>query len=41
MAATVLSHRTVARRDEAAGRAHRLIFYGFALLFIGTSIITL
>jgi Fe-S oxidoreductase len=41
MAAAVLSHRTVVRRDPAAGRAHRLIFYGFALLFIGTSIITL
>jgi len=41
MAGTVLSHRTVERRDPAAGRAHRLIFYGFALLFIGTSIITL
>ena len=41
MVATVLSHRTVARRDAAAGRAHRLIFYGFVLLFIGTSIITL
>jgi Fe-S oxidoreductase len=31
----------VARRDAAAGNAHRLIFYGFALLFAGTSIITL
>ena len=41
MASVVLSHRTVARRDAAAGGAHRLIFYGFALLFIGTSIITL
>jgi Fe-S oxidoreductase len=41
MVAMVLSHRTVARRDAATGRAHRLIFYGFALLFIGTSIITL
>jgi len=41
MAATVLSHRTVARRDATAGGAHRLIFYGFALLFLGTSIITL
>ena len=41
MAADVLSHRTVARRDAAAGHAHRLIFYGFVLLFIGTSIITL
>jgi Fe-S oxidoreductase len=41
MVSSVLSHRTVARRDAPAGRAHRLIFYGFALLFIGTSIITL
>jgi Fe-S oxidoreductase len=41
MAASVLSHRTVARRDATAGGAHRLIFYGFALLFLGTSIITL
>ncbi len=41
MAAAVLSHRTVARRDHAAGGAHRLIFYGFALLFLGTSTITL
>jgi Fe-S oxidoreductase len=41
MAASVLSHRMVARRDRAAGWAHRLIFYGFALLFLGTSIITL
>src|SRR3984957_3973949 len=41
MVGTVLSHRTIARRDRAAGAAHRLIFYGFVLLFIGTSIITL
>lgn len=41
MVGTVLSHRTVARRDGAAGIAHRLIFYGFALLFLGTSTITL
>ncbi len=37
----VLSHRTVDRRDPAAGGAHRLIFYGFALLFLGTATITL
>ena len=37
----VLSHRTVARRDRPAGAAHRLIFYGFVLLFIGTATITL
>jgi len=41
MLASVFSHRTIARRDPAAGAAHRLIFYGFALLFCGTSIITL
>jgi Fe-S oxidoreductase len=41
MIGKVLSHSTIARRDPAAGAAHRLIFYGFALLFIGTSTITL
>src|SRR5580700_217807 len=41
MVGTVLSHSTVARRDPKAGAAHRLIFYGFVLLFIGTSTITL
>jgi Fe-S oxidoreductase len=41
MIATVLSHRTIARRDRAAGAAHRLIFYGFVLLFLGTATITL
>jgi Fe-S oxidoreductase len=41
MISAVLSHRTIARRDPAAGGAHRLIFYGFTLLFIGTATITL
>jgi Fe-S oxidoreductase len=41
MVKKVLSHRTVERRDHAAGGAHRLIFYGFALLFLGTATITL
>ncbi len=41
MLATVWSHRTIERRDKAAGGAHRLIFYGFTLLFIGTATITL
>jgi Fe-S oxidoreductase len=41
MCRTVLSHRTIARRDPAAGRAHRLIFFGFVLLFLGTATITL
>lgn len=40
MVRVVLSHRTVARRDPAAGRAHRLIFYGFAVLFLGTATVT-
>jgi Fe-S oxidoreductase len=41
MVAAVLNHRTLDRRDPAAGGAHRLIFYGFVLLFLGTSTITL
>src|ERR1700730_6854897 len=41
MIGSVLSHRTIARRDRAAGAAHRLIFYGFVLLFLGTTTITL
>ncbi len=41
MLRSVLSHRTIARRDAAAGGAHRLIFYGFVLLFAGTATITL
>jgi Fe-S oxidoreductase len=41
MLGEVLSHRTIDRRDPAAGGAHRLIFYGFGLLFLGTSTITL
>jgi Fe-S oxidoreductase/nitrate reductase gamma subunit len=41
MLGTVLTHRTIARRDRMAGTAHRLIFYGFVLLFIGTATITL
>lgn len=41
MLGSVLSHRTVDRRDHGAGGAHRLIFYGFALLFLGTATITL
>ena len=36
----IFSHRTLVRRDRTAGEAHRTIFYGFAILFIGTSIIT-
>jgi Fe-S oxidoreductase len=41
MGAKVLSHSTLKRRDPAAGAAHRLIFYGFVLLFLGTATITL
>ncbi|HEX3848075.1 MAG TPA: heterodisulfide reductase-related iron-sulfur binding cluster [Steroidobacteraceae bacterium] len=41
MLSLVLSHRTIDRRDPAAGGAHRLIFYGFGLLFLGTATITL
>ena len=41
MFTVVLSHRSIDRRDAAAGVAHRLIFYGFTLLFIGTATITL
>jgi Fe-S oxidoreductase len=41
MTAKVLNHRTIGRRDAAAGGAHRLIFYGFLLLFLGTATITL
>ena len=41
MAKTMGSHRTLVRRDKKAGRAHALIFFGFVLLFIGTSTITL
>ena len=40
MVVDIFSHRTVARRDRAAGEAHRSIFYGFLILFIATSIIT-
>ncbi len=41
MVEALLSHRTLRRRDTAAGHSHALIFFGFALLFIATAIITL
>jgi len=41
MVQDMLTHRTLVRRDRKAGRAHALIFFGFALLFIGTATITL
>ncbi|WP_374440596.1 heterodisulfide reductase-related iron-sulfur binding cluster [Pseudomonas panipatensis] len=37
----LVTHRTLIRRDPYAGAAHRLIFFGFAILFIGTATITL
>ncbi len=39
MLASVLKGRTIDRGDPAAGGAHRLIFYGFMLLFAGTATI--
>jgi len=41
MVVALLSHRPIKRRDKAAGHSHALIFFGFALLFIGTATITL
>ena len=41
MIADMLSHRTLKRRDQTAGKIHGLIFFGFAALFIGTATITL
>ncbi|MDR2679081.1 MAG: 4Fe-4S dicluster domain-containing protein [Zoogloeaceae bacterium] len=41
MAAAVASHRTLRRRDRVAGVAHALVFFGFAVLFLGTAIVTL
>jgi len=41
MLADVLSHRTVRRRDRAAGWAHAGIFAGYVLGFIATSLIFL
>lgn len=37
----LVTHRTLARRDAYAGVAHRLIFFGFVTLFIGTATVTL
>lgn len=39
--ADIFSQRTVKRRDRYAGVAHALVFYGFLIAFVGTSIITL
>ena len=41
MVNTMMTHRTLVRRDASAGKAHRLIFFGFILLFLGTATITL
>ncbi|MEZ5444581.1 MAG: heterodisulfide reductase-related iron-sulfur binding cluster [Gammaproteobacteria bacterium] len=41
MVLAMLSHRTLRRRDTAAGHTHGLIFFGFGLLFLGTATITL
>jgi Fe-S oxidoreductase/nitrate reductase gamma subunit len=38
-AGLLFSHRTIERRDHAAGSAHGLIFYGFLVLFAGTVIL--
>jgi Fe-S oxidoreductase/nitrate reductase gamma subunit len=37
----LLSHVSIARRDGYAGWAHRGIFYGFVVLFIGTVILAI
>ena len=37
----LLNHRTVKRRDIAAGHSHAMIFFSFVILFIATAIITL
>ncbi|MBV9164656.1 MAG: (Fe-S)-binding protein [Solirubrobacterales bacterium] len=36
---SLLSHRTIARRDRLAGWAHRGIFYGWIVLFAGTVVL--
>ncbi len=41
MVLAMLTHRTLRRRDIPAGNTHWLIFFGFGLLFLGTSTITL
>jgi Fe-S oxidoreductase/nitrate reductase gamma subunit len=38
-AGIVLTHRWIKRRDPLAGLGHLLIFYGFAVLFVGTAIL--
>ncbi|MEZ5525190.1 MAG: heterodisulfide reductase-related iron-sulfur binding cluster [Pseudomonadales bacterium] len=41
MVSDVLAHRTLKRRDVKAGKAHMMIFYGFAICVIATGLITL
>jgi Fe-S oxidoreductase/nitrate reductase gamma subunit len=38
---TVLAHRSIAKRDPYVGWAHRGIFYGWTVLFVGTVILAL
>ena len=38
-ASIVLTHRWIKRRDPVAGIGHALIFYGFLVLFAGTTIL--
>jgi Fe-S oxidoreductase/nitrate reductase gamma subunit len=38
---TVLSHRTIRRRDTPAGIAHAALFYGWVTLFIGTVVLAI
>ncbi|MDR2874777.1 MAG: 4Fe-4S dicluster domain-containing protein [Methylobacillus sp.] len=41
MVKIMLTHRTLKRRDTAAGKAHALIFFSFLTLLVGTATITL
>lgn len=41
MLVDLFKHRTLKRRDPYAGAAHAAIFFGFAIAFVGTSIVTL
>jgi Fe-S oxidoreductase/nitrate reductase gamma subunit len=38
---TLFSHRTIKRRDPYVGWAHRFVFYGWIVLFIGTVILAI
>ena len=40
-AAIVFTHRWIKRRDPLAGLGHALIFYGFLVLFAGTTILAI